>query len=381
MTATRREVLLAGAAGVLGLAAAGCGGNAGSGGRASATPHAALAGEPIEDRLIMGNWVDFTSPVNLKEFSAEFGVDVTQSGYGSEEELIAKMRTGGFKFDIVVPGTGGLEQMGEAGLLMELDRSLLPNLEHLAPAFAGDGRLAPDPRYGVAKDYGIASFFWRTEVVDDPPRTIAEAFAMLGRHRDARVNVIESSNELIALALAALGVSINSERDEDLVRARDLLIAAKPSIDTISTQYIERGQRGEIDIGIGYSGDVRRIRQGRAEDRRRGRLPDPGRTDRGLRRRLGDPGRRAAPGRRTHLDQLRAGPAQRRPRDRAHPVRQPGDGIEGHLPEQLAETRSPRSPTRRSRASRSRRCSPRRASASGRGSSPSSRRPEPRQPA
>ena len=265
MTATRREVLLAGAAGVLGLAAAGCGSNAGSGGRASATPHAELAGEPIEDRLIMGNWVDFTSPVNLKEFTAEFGVDITQSGYGSEEELIAKMRTGGFKFDIVVPGTSGLEQMGEAGLLMELDRSLLPNLEHLAPAFAGDGRLAPDPRYGVAKDYGIASFFWRTAVVDDPPRTIAEAFEMLGRHRDARVNVIESSNELIALALAALGLSINSERDEDLARARDLLIAAKPSIDTISTQYIERGQRGEIDIGIGYSGDVRRIRQGRAK--------------------------------------------------------------------------------------------------------------------
>jgi spermidine/putrescine-binding protein len=41
--------------------------------------------------------------------------------------------------------------------------------------------------------------------------------------------------------------------------------AAKPSIDTISTQYIERGQRGEIDIGIGYSGDVRRIKQARAE--------------------------------------------------------------------------------------------------------------------
>jgi spermidine/putrescine transport system substrate-binding protein len=265
-TTTRRQALLAGAAGFLGLAAAGCGGQSGGNGRAATPTPAALAGKPVEDRLIMGNWVDFTSPENLKDFAAETGVKITQAGYGSEEELIAKMRTGGFKYDLVVPGTGGLEQLRDAGLLMELDHTLLPNLAHLQPAFAGDGPLAPDPRFGVAKDYGIASFFWRTAVVDDPPRTIADGFELLGRHRDARVNVIESSNELIALALAALGLSINSERDEDLDRARDLLIAAKPSIDTISTQYIERGQRGEIDIGIGYSGDVRRIQRARAKD-------------------------------------------------------------------------------------------------------------------
>jgi spermidine/putrescine-binding protein len=262
---TRREALLAGAAGVLAITAAGCGGASGAGNRKAIPSSEPLAGKPIEDRLVMGNWVDFTSPANLKAFTAETGVDVTQSGYGSEEELIAKLRTGGFKFDVVVPGTSGLEQLRDGGLLLELDPSLLPNLKHLKPAFAGDGRLAPDSRYGVAKDYGIASFFWRADVVDVPPRTIAEGFEMLDRHRDATVNVIESSNELIALALAALGLSINSEDDDDLARARDLLIAAKPAFDTISTQYIERGQRGEIDIGIGYSGDVRRIKQARAE--------------------------------------------------------------------------------------------------------------------
>ena len=79
------------------------------------------------------------------------------------------------------------------------------------------------------------------------------------------MNFIESSNETINAALAATGASINATDDAALDRARELLISVKPYVDTISASYIERGERGEIDFGLGYNGDVHRIQQARSK--------------------------------------------------------------------------------------------------------------------
>ena len=62
----------------------------------------------------------------------------------------------------------------------------------------------------------------------------------------------------MALALAALGYSINSEDEGEIDEAKQLLIDVKPNVDTVNATYIERASRGEIDFGMGWNGDVRR---------------------------------------------------------------------------------------------------------------------------
>lgn len=261
MRLTRREALAAGAA--AGLALTGCEGRTLGGG---AGPAATIApGARVEDRMIMANWVDYTSPDNLKGFQRSYGVKIVESGFGSDEELVAKMGAGGSRFDLIVPSTSSLDQLGRAGLLMELDPDLIPNLRHVKPVFREKGVLNPAPRFGVVKDYGILSFYWRTAVVKERPRTLKDVFDLLPRYRDARVNFIESGGEIVATALTALGYSLNSVDERELEEAKRLLSSVKGSVDTISTQYLERGSRGEIDIGLGYNGDVLRIKAARAE--------------------------------------------------------------------------------------------------------------------
>jgi spermidine/putrescine transport system substrate-binding protein len=201
---------------------------------------------------------------NLKRFVRETGVKLVKSGYGSEEELLAKLGAGGSRFDIVVPGSGGLQTMIGRGDAMELNHDLLPNLRHLEPAFA-DPKYDPGNRHSVPKDYGITSFWWRAGAVQEDPRTLEECFALLKTLEHATVNFIESSNATINAALTATGSSINATDDAALSRARDLLLEVKPYIDTISASYIERGERGEIDFGLGYNGNVHRIQQARAK--------------------------------------------------------------------------------------------------------------------
>ena len=174
-TVTRRRALQLGL-GAAGLYVAGCGGSSDSG--PEQQPTAVPADAEVEDKLIIGNWVDFQSPDNLEAFVRDTGVKVVQSGYGSEEELLAKLGAGGSRYDIVVPGSGGLKTLMERGDAMELNHDLLPNLRHLKPAFA-DPEYDPGNRFSVPKDYGITSFWWRAEAVKEDPRTMEEAFALL----------------------------------------------------------------------------------------------------------------------------------------------------------------------------------------------------------
>lgn len=239
---------------------AACGGQTGAN-APTGTGKAGLAADAaVEDQMLLANWVDFANPDNLEQFAREHSLKLTQDGYGSQEELLAKLGAGGSRFDVVCPGTSGLSQMIDQDLALELTPELVPNLDNIKPAF----RDAALNRFGVPKDFGLVSFFWRTDVVKEQPRTLLECFELLPRYRDARVNFIESGDEIVGTALAALGLSVNTEDDGDIARARELLLKVKPAVDQISTQYIERGSRGEIDFGLGYSGDVRRMVQARA---------------------------------------------------------------------------------------------------------------------
>jgi spermidine/putrescine-binding protein len=264
---TRRQALLAGG----GLAAAaflaGCGGSTaenggggGGGGEQEADAPPTPADAPVEQGdLLLANWVDYSNPANYRGYTKEYGPKIKVSGFGSNEEILAKMRAGGSKYDVVAPSNNAVKTMADLGLLMPLTHELIPNMKNISPAFT-ESDYDPGNKYSVPKDYGITSFYWLTDRVDANPTTLAEAFELLKRPemKEMRVNFLEGGVQLMALALAALGYSINTEEQSEIDEAKQLLIDVKPNVDTINSTYIERASRGEIDFGMGWNGDVRR---------------------------------------------------------------------------------------------------------------------------
>jgi spermidine/putrescine-binding protein len=268
---TRRQALLAGG----GLAAAaylaGCGGStaeesAGGGGgggggngeQADAPPTPADA--PVEQGdLLLANWVDYTDPANYKGYTQEVGPKVQVSGFGSNEEILAKLRAGGSKYDVIAPSNNAVKTMADLGLIMPLTHELIPNLKNLSPAFT-ETTYDPGNKYSVPKDYGITSFYWLTDKVTADLTTLNDAFEFLKspEAEPLRVNFLEGGVQLMALALASLGYSINTEDEGEIEEAKQLLIDVKPNVDTVNSTYIEKASRGEIDFGMGWNGDVRR---------------------------------------------------------------------------------------------------------------------------
>jgi len=269
---TRRQALYAGGAAAMAAYAAGCGGSTGGGNEsggsggsggneeASAEKPPTPADGKVEDGdLLLANWVDYSDPANYKGYAKEYGPTVKVSGFGSNDEILAKLRAGGSKYDVISPTGYAVKTMADLGLIMPLTHELIPNLSNLSPAFK-ETDYDPGNKYSVAKDYGVTSFYWLTDKTDFDGKTIADAFEFLKspEAKDLRVNFLEGGTQIMALALAALGYSINTEDQGEVDEAKQLLIDVKPNVDTVNSTFIERATRGEIDFGMGWNGDIRR---------------------------------------------------------------------------------------------------------------------------
>src|SRR5262245_17282851 len=89
--------------------------------------------------LYLATWSNYVSDKVIKEFEAANGCKVQEDTYTSNAELLAKLagNGGGSAYDVAVPSDMVIPALIAQGLLERLDRSKLPNLAHLDPAFLG----------------------------------------------------------------------------------------------------------------------------------------------------------------------------------------------------------------------------------------------------
>ncbi len=273
-TVTRRQALAAGGGAAMATYLAACGGSTSSsggdgssggssgGGESDAKkPPTPADGEVEQGDLLLANWVDYTDPANYKDYQKEYGPKVKVTGFGSNDEILAKLRAGGSKFDVISPTGYAVKTMADLGLIMPLTHELIPNIKNLSPAFTKTTYDSGNV-YSVPKDYGITSFYWLDDKVPQGKdlKTIKDCFDFLKtpEAKDLNVNFLEGGTQVMAIALSALGYSLNSEDEKEIEEAKNLLVEVKPNVDTINSTFIERATRGEIDFGMGWNGDIRR---------------------------------------------------------------------------------------------------------------------------
>jgi spermidine/putrescine transport system substrate-binding protein len=267
----RRELLGLGA---LGLLAAACGGSTnasgggGGGGGSSAAPGGnTLAGKPMESSLVIYNWSEYDANSTFKKFEAAHpATKVTETFYSSNDELLAKLSAGGTGYDIIVPSQNAVAELITENGLMALDKALLPNLKNLDPSFL-TASYDPTGNFHVIKDFGITMFFYMNTVVTDHPKTMLDFYnALLKWHSKGRTNVLDGAEEVVPLALMALGLDPNTDSSSDFAQVKKFLLKVRPGVTTIDASgYINDSIAGKIILSQGWNGDVRRIVQARAK--------------------------------------------------------------------------------------------------------------------
>jgi spermidine/putrescine-binding protein len=268
---SRREAL--GLGGLLLLTAA-CGStstSSGDGGTKSTGSGDALQGKPLENHLEIFNWSEYDDPSTYKKFmelppEAKAGTKIHETYYSSNDELLAKLNAGGTTYDIIAPSQNAVAQLVQTNKLMELDFSLIPNIKYLDPKFRKPS-YDPTGKYHVIKDYGITMVFYNNKIVTERPTTMLEFYKLLPKYvSKGRTNILDGAEEVVPLALMALGLDPNTDSASDFSKASDFLMSIRKGVTTISSSsYIDDAIAGKIILSQGWNGDVRRIVQGRKE--------------------------------------------------------------------------------------------------------------------
>ena len=185
-----------------------------------ARPANSLAGKPLENHLEIYNWSQYDDPSTFTKFAklpaeAKAGMTVHETFYSSNDELLAKLHAGGTGYDIIVPSQNAVAELIKEKGLMALDKALLPNLKYLDPSFLKPS-YDPTGDYHVIKDFGITMFFYNNKIVKEPPKTMHDFYMALPKYvSKGRTNLLDGAEEVVPLALMALGLDPNTDSQAD----------------------------------------------------------------------------------------------------------------------------------------------------------------------
>ncbi len=196
----------------------------------------------------------------MARFEAQCACRVVQDYYSDNEEMLAKLAAGATGYDLIVPTGNAVESLIRQNALRPLDKSLLPNLKNIDPAYL-DTPFDPGNRYSVPYAYTLTLIGYNSEKLRGLELPV-DSWAVIFEPRyleklKGRVTVLDSQRELLAAALKYLGFSANDTDETHWKQARDLIIRARPYWAAFNaSSYIKELTVGNIWLVHGYSNDI-----------------------------------------------------------------------------------------------------------------------------
>ena len=219
------------------------------------TPSAAACapGETDGD-LLLSQWAEYAVPELIRDFEAAHGVRVVQAFYTSNEELLAKVLTGGSPVDVIVPSDYMVSIMIEEELLLPLQLAAIPNHVNVAATFA-DPPYDPGLRHTLPYQWGTTGLGINVELLGDvtPSWRLLLDPAVAGA-LPGRVAFLDDPREALGAALYLLGADPNTTDESEIEAAGELLRGARSWTAAYTGQYAELLVAGEVVVAQGYNG-------------------------------------------------------------------------------------------------------------------------------
>ncbi|WP_260955875.1 polyamine ABC transporter substrate-binding protein [Pseudomonas citri] len=221
-----------------------------------------------EERTVrIYNWIEYLPPEILKSFEQETGIRPIYDVFDSVETLESKLLTGNSGYDVVYPSSSNVSHLIAAGAVQPLDRSQLPNWQHLDPDFMQSLEAVGDPGNRYA-----APYLWGTTLIGYNVDKVRQALGAdvqlntwdiifkpenLAKLSSCGVGFLDAANEIVPIALHYQGLDPNSQKREDYPKAQEAMGKIRPYVTYFnSSRYGMDLANGEICVGVGWSGGV-----------------------------------------------------------------------------------------------------------------------------
>jgi spermidine/putrescine transport system substrate-binding protein len=219
--------------------------------------YAALSGT-----LNFTTWPSYFAQENLDHFTKDTGVKINVAVFGSNEEMLAKLQAGSTGWDLFVPTNYAISTYKDLNLIEELDLKRLPNYDAASQEqrFTEQG-VIDGKTYAVPKDWGTTGFVYNSKGVGEKPTSWKEFFDLTQGPWSGKVMVHDYQLTTIGNALKYHGYSFNSNDETELAAAEKLLIACKPHLFGINSDYKPALIAGDAKASVCWTGDATQLQR------------------------------------------------------------------------------------------------------------------------
>lgn len=196
---------------------------------------------------------DDTVDVNAA-FEKLTGIKVLYTTFATNEELYAKIKSGGASYDIIIPSDYMVARMINEELIQPLDFANIPNARFLDEEYLYTD-FDPEGAYSVPYTWGTVGIIYNTQYVDEED---THSWDLLWDERYmGEILMFSNPRDSFAIALKRLGYSMNSTSEEELRDACESLKDQKPLVQAyVMDEIFDKMEGEEAMIAPYYAGDA-----------------------------------------------------------------------------------------------------------------------------
>ena len=189
----------------------------------------------------------------IKEFEALTGINVVYSTYPTNEDMYAKIKSGGAQYDVIIPSDYMIGRMIEEGMLEKINFDNVPNYANIDEN-CRNLPFDPHNEYSVPYSTGTVVLIYNKDKVTEP----VDSWNILWDEKySGEILMFDNSRDTFAISLKRLGYSFNTTDKAELDAAGAELLLQKPIVQAyVMDQIFDKMISGEAALAPYYSGDA-----------------------------------------------------------------------------------------------------------------------------
>ncbi len=205
--------------------------------------------------LTVFNYGEYLDPAVLDMFFEETGIEVKYEEALTPEEMYTKYKAGAIEYDLLCSTDYMLEKLIKEGELQEIDIDSMENAENIGDKYwEFSEAFDPDNQYTVPYFWGTVGILYDKTKVNDPVDSWGVLFD--GSY-SGEIIMQNSMRDTLSVALKALGFSLNTNDENEIRQAYELLEKQKADVQA----YLVDEARDEVVAGnaalaLVYSGEA-----------------------------------------------------------------------------------------------------------------------------